>query len=268
MSDSKSNKKKPEHTVLVHGSVQAYPPPEIAQKHDAERKEDTIRHDAERIEDTKWGRRKFILELGTFVAVVIYASLTAWQACLTNDSLKDQRNALHVQQRPWIAVGSKTATKDDVAVEEGRMPEFYTQIENVGNTPAWNETTIDNIDLRCRDEGFLNDHFLDNPPDMPRYNGAKVSVNTLMPHDPSAQTGGVSIGRPFTAQDIHDLSTGRCILFYYGHTTFCDIFNHAHWRHFCSQYVPGTKNNLRICSAYNDGDEDHPELKTETCKPK
>lgn len=266
MSDSgRSQKKKPEHNVLVKGAIEVNPPHSLISKHDAQRKEDISKRKDERREDTLWETKKHRLEKWTLVAIIVYATITAVQAYLTNRSLTDQRNALHVQQRPWIAVGTKTATIDDVPVEEGKQPIFYTYIENFGNTPAWNETTIDNIDLRCPNVDFLHDHFFDNPPDMPRWTGAKVSANTVMPHDSAPpRTGGVGIPA-FTAQDIANLSTGRCVLFYYGRSTFCDIFNHAHWRHFCSQYLPGTKNSMRVCSEYNDGDEDHPELPLQSC---
>ncbi|SRR5579871_4325640 len=242
------------HQVTVDGKIETNFPLNLVKKYDAASDK-----------QERWDQKKFLAEIVTIGFLFIYTTVAAWQACLTNRSLADQRDALHVLQRPWIGVGSKTATQDDVAVEEGKEPFFFTDIENFGNTPAWNETTIDNLVLRCPPGGIAHDTFLNNPPDMARWNGAKVSVNILMPHDPSSHTGGVSIGRPFTAQDMQNLVSGRCVLYYYGHTTFCDVFNQAHWRHFCSQYMPGTKNLMRICSQYNDGDEDYPDQPAEPC---
>jgi hypothetical protein len=194
--------------------------------------------------------------------LLVTAGITWWQGCLTRESITNNTAQFQVSQRPWIEVGGKAEPIGGASVATGEQPAIYTTIENVGNTPAWEERTKDTLDLHCFPAG-TKDNFLDNPADIGQLDPSKVSAAVIMPHG-HHQTGGVTIGRAFTEADMNRIRDGNCVLYYYGRTNFCDIWDHQHWRTFCDQYVPETKSGFRICSKYNDGDENHSE-EPKTC---
>ncbi|MFI5096258.1 MAG: hypothetical protein ACHQIK_22795 [Candidatus Acidiferrales bacterium] len=82
-------REKNESQVNVHGAIEVHPPESLLKQHNAERKEDSATHIAERKKDWRRETKKMLLELGTLLAVVVYAGIAAWQACLTRTAITD-----------------------------------------------------------------------------------------------------------------------------------------------------------------------------------
>jgi hypothetical protein len=70
----------------------------------------------------------------------------------------------------------------------------------------------------------------------------------------------------FSKQEFEDLDSGKCAFYIFGSLGYCDIFKHAHWRHYCWGWVPHTPDQFAACPVYNDGDDDYPEQKPIECK--
>ena len=130
---SGGHKGKPEHKVLVSGSIQAYPPPEVEKKHNAERQEDAAAHEAERQIDLGRESHKVWLERFTLLAVIIYAGITFWQGRLTRESIDNNASQFQIDQRPYIWT---TEVGPKMTIEAGQRMWANMQIANFGKSPA------------------------------------------------------------------------------------------------------------------------------------
>jgi hypothetical protein len=130
---SAGRKAEPENSVLVHGSIQAYPPPEVTQKHEAERKEDAATHEAERQMDLGREAHKVWLERLTLVAVVIYAGITLWQGRMTRESIDNNTKQFQIDQRPYVWT-SNTAL--ETSVQKDQHMWINISPVNFGKAPA------------------------------------------------------------------------------------------------------------------------------------
>src|SRR5258708_5737621 len=69
-------------SVNVRGEIETKRPPDLAQEHNTERKEDNAHE-----------KKKLVVEVATLVIVAIYAGLTAWQGCSTQEAANAAKSA-------------------------------------------------------------------------------------------------------------------------------------------------------------------------------
>jgi hypothetical protein len=128
-----SRKGRPEHKVLVSGSIQVNRPPEIERRHNSERKDDDATHKAEREEDAGRERKKMWLEGLTLAAVLGYAFIAAWQGFLTRESIDNNSKQFQIDQRPYIWTTNKTPY---LHAEAGQKMWANIEAVNFGKSPA------------------------------------------------------------------------------------------------------------------------------------
>ena len=68
--------------INVSGEIEAKRPPDLTQEHKTERKEDAAHE-----------KKTFVMECITLFIVTIYAGLTAWQGCSTQNAAKAAKSA-------------------------------------------------------------------------------------------------------------------------------------------------------------------------------
>ena len=127
-------------------------------------------------------------------------------------------------------------------------------VQNTGHSPATH--VISRATLTREICGI--DHLPDNPPQ-----ATSVLVPILLLPGASQPSGPASLH--LTEADFQSLKSGACGLYHYGTVTYCDIFNHYHYRNFCGRWQIGTPNKFGICDRHNDGDEDYPQKEEEVC---
>lgn len=103
----KQNPKR-EHDVHVRGTILTDFAPGEEKRHAAERREDTAAHNAERAVDLGRESHKVWLERFTLLAVLIYAGITFWQGCLTQQITELAQRTFDASQRPYVGVASVT----------------------------------------------------------------------------------------------------------------------------------------------------------------
>jgi hypothetical protein len=115
---------------------------------EASPKERLSRDTAEKNQDTK-DRKKWWLEVTTLVVVSIYASLTAWQGCLTHKIAKTAQDTYAAVDRPYIGVNHisvELAGPDeqgrivnlDNSPEKATRMAFIVEVKNFGSVPGEN----------------------------------------------------------------------------------------------------------------------------------
>jgi len=119
-------------SVRVHGAIEAHLPQDLLKKHDTERKEDAAEHVTERKEDRRSETYKLLLELGTFLAVVIYAFIALWQGVLTRDIIKNTQENFIRDQRPYVW----PAVIEEVPMKVGQAGKADIYFVNYGKKPA------------------------------------------------------------------------------------------------------------------------------------
>lgn len=88
-------------------------------------------HATERREDTAHQKKTFWINLFTLIAVIVYASLTCWLACLTKNIADVTKRAFETSQRPFIGVDSVSATLYKLA-EKGERIRVARSIQEAG----------------------------------------------------------------------------------------------------------------------------------------
>jgi hypothetical protein len=140
------HKGKPEHKVLVSGSIQTHPPPEMEKKHDAQRKEDDTAHKAERKEDAGFERKKMWLEGLTLAAVIVYAGIALWQGCLTRETITNGTQQFNMSNRPWVGiVGDIIVTKPIEFHSDKVDAEISYAVKNGGHLPAFGTVNMNHL---------------------------------------------------------------------------------------------------------------------------
>jgi|GEM_PF-6507738 len=121
--------------IAVRGQVEVHVPPDTANKHDAERKEDNAR-----------AKKNYIVSLATLVAVLVYAAITFWQGCLTRRIANLTQRTYDTSERPYVGVYNighdlHYALKnrnEKPSIENADVFEFEAEIKNFGPVPATN----------------------------------------------------------------------------------------------------------------------------------
>jgi hypothetical protein len=196
---------------------------------------------------------KFIIEVLALAGLIFYCKETWRTNNLTSVSIENAKHALQIQYRPWVNA-QKVFPVTDVGV--GTVP-ISVEIANAGNSPALHTVTyLEASPLFCLGDAKFTDH--------PPYAGRRVRPSTamLLPN-----TGGIV--DPYTVtieQNIWGaLQRGDCILYAYGTVTYCDVFGHFHWQHFCANWIRTTPRQFNSCYNYGDGDQDYPDAPLRSC---
>jgi hypothetical protein len=110
--------------LTVRGQIETHFPPNLIEQHKTERKEDKGRE-----------KKKFIVEVLTLAAVVIYAGITFWQACLTKRGIENNAAQFWAENRPWLTFRAESPPDEKARVVVG--------FTNTGKTPATHATDVD-----------------------------------------------------------------------------------------------------------------------------
>jgi hypothetical protein len=147
-------------------------------------------------------------------------------------------------QRAWLGVSDDTYS----IAETG--PETSSAIVlNTGKSPA--------IDILCRITGTtklkgddLRDSDIIYPPGLLTLEQGTIFPNQHFPLNaggPSMEVGAQKIW-------FENVQSGAWIQYFFGELRYKDVFGNDHWTHFCTQFVPATKNGTP-CPIYNDTDD-------------
>jgi hypothetical protein len=85
------NKREISGDIHVRGEVETKFPPDLAKQRKTDRKEDKA--------DAK---KRYVVELLTLAAVVIYAGVAGWQGCMTREVITTSKQQFREQQRPYL----------------------------------------------------------------------------------------------------------------------------------------------------------------------
>jgi hypothetical protein len=115
--------------ITIRGQIETHVPPSAEQQRNTERAEDKRRE-----------KKKFIVELLTLAAVVIYAGIAGWQGCISRDLLTTTVKQFQADQRPYVVEDGMTmltfSTKQKGPPIVGQPIEVSVQFKNAGKTPA------------------------------------------------------------------------------------------------------------------------------------
>jgi hypothetical protein len=125
-------------SVNVRGTIETQRPPDLTEEHKAERKDDAAHN-----------RNKFVVECITLFVVAVYAGLTAWQACSTQEIVTISQKTFESVNRPYIGEGGwhiiYYSPNPDGTLKENTAPtkdttsvSFDLQIKNFGPLPGTN----------------------------------------------------------------------------------------------------------------------------------
>jgi hypothetical protein len=208
-----------------------------------------------------WGKSDWVTALSSAVlAVFAFASfLLLWK------QLNDAREALGVDQRPWVTIvpawpEEKMANgtmAQKVIIDTGQRLEVPIKISNTGKTPALRISYTVSIEIVEQDKSPL----LENPINPPW----SVIGGTLFPNAPETNfvyrrkpsKSGEMIFNDLTATEKESISSGDSYLAVYGEISYWDGFGIPHWTRFCAPVVFAKKSglyNYRPCTEYNNVD--------------
>jgi hypothetical protein len=207
-----------------------------------------------------WGKSDWWTAIGT-VALALFAVgsfILLWK------QLNDTREALEVDQRPWVTIAPdwpKEKISQDVIAEKvvlypNERIQVPIKLENTGKTPALRVLYTVNIEIVDRDKAPQ----LENPP-----NPWKVIGDTLFPNAPQTDFAyrlnpkkpGERVFNDLTLPENQALDKGDSYLAVYGEISYWDGFGVEHWTHFCAPvaFSHTTQTfNWRSCTQYNSAD--------------
>jgi hypothetical protein len=211
---------------------------------------------------------KFGVQVGAFVAAVIYAGIAAHQAKIMNETLSEARkqskaairsadnseNFFRADERAWVEIGNikiERIAPPDPALGLSSEFSYHLYPENVGKTVA-REVRI-NINF-SREIGR---EFNNNKQAIEKEQVRRDERGSYGPPGPHAIVPGATSSVPFEGDGFApslDPSTGKAqISFILGKIDYWDTFNTHHWVRFCYLVSDGS-GNLRHCKYGNDED--------------
>jgi hypothetical protein len=84
--------------ITIRGQIETHFPPSVVEEQKTADKKDEA-----------YKRKTFIAEIVTISLVTIYAGLTAWQACMTREIIKNTQENFNKSNRPFIGVNNVSA---------------------------------------------------------------------------------------------------------------------------------------------------------------
>jgi hypothetical protein len=153
--------------------------------------------------------------------------------------------------RPWVDA-QKIVSKADL--NEGTVT-VNVEVVNSGSSPALHAVTYMEARPMC---GADAQDFPSHPP-YASNRESHPSTAMLLPNT-SAELDHVF---DVSHIDMIELNARSCTLYTYGTVTYCDIYRHFHWQHYCAKWVGHSQFNA--CFGYEDGDQDYPEKPLRRC---
>src|ERR1035441_3525446 len=89
--------------VHVDGKIESTIHPALVKKYDAGQGKQESRE-----------RLKLRVEIATLLALLIYTTVTFWQACTTHDVDKTSQRQLELDQRPWVGLMGTNHISSDI----------------------------------------------------------------------------------------------------------------------------------------------------------
>lgn len=220
--------------VNVRGEIEVGRASNLAKEHETERREDTAHE-----------RKKFIVEILTLAAVVVYAGVTIWQAWLTRTAITDARENFVKDQAPYIWV-----TPQPPVMKLDEPFRWDVHYSNYGRSPALNVRRC--IVSTYGPSGFS---YLDTlaPPSMNSQacrdaQGTRVaSVSVAPPGFPGYSTALGTI--PLKQSDIDAIAATEAGAILWGIVAYDDRSGHSYEAVFCSfRFKSGA---ISDCPKYN-----------------
>jgi hypothetical protein len=172
-------------------------------------------------------------------------------------AVKLAQKQMMLDQRPWV--GLMGTNHISVQIVKDAPIKFRLQIQNVGKTPALEETSVNYLNMRP---------ISDPMPSFGGYSQKDASATIcLMPNaianvdlaTDTPGTAGFAINK-LTDTDIDFIDTGKVQLFVYGTIWYKDTFKNSHKTDYCLQYIPpkigtvGTEGSFYACPVHNYAD--------------
>ena len=203
-------------------------PPDLAKKNDAADKKKEARD-----------KLRLRVEVSGLIIVIIYAGLTAWQACSTQRIVILTRDQYHVDQRAWVGV-TEIATPPEL--HEGTDLNSTAYLANTGKTPAFHVVQRAGFRILKADTPFdpVNEIRLC----LPKNEGV------IFPNS-KRLLGIVSLGK-ITSQRAEELNSGAYRLYLFGEITYEDAFSVPHFTRFSVRMELGNTLSFAPYGAYDD----------------
>jgi hypothetical protein len=215
-------------SIQIRGGVETTIPANLVKKRDA-------------AEEYKEARDKFRLrvEVAGLVVVLIYAGLTAWQACSTQRIATLTHDQYQVDQRPWLGV-TEIATPPEL--HEGVDLNSTAYLANTGKTPAFHVVQRAGFRILKADATF-------DPANEIRLCTPK-NEGVIFPNS-KRLLGIISLGK-ITSQRADELNSGAYRLYMFGEITYDDAFNFHHFTRFSVRMELGNTLSFAPYGTYDD----------------
>ena len=134
------NKREISGDIHVRGEVETKFPPDIAEQHKTDRKEDKA--------DAK---KRYVVELLTLAAVVIYAGIAGWQGCETKTIIALTQKHFQIDQRPYVKISDIEFIEPPMV---GKPVRINVVLKNVGKGQAQNVFILRHLLFRPQESQF------------------------------------------------------------------------------------------------------------------
>jgi hypothetical protein len=125
-------------SIHVRGTIEADLPPDVRKKQDAANEKQDARE-----------AKRYVVEIVTLIAVIVYAGLTAWQAFLTRQLVITANKTFELSNRPYLGVNGirieHVARDASGQIMRSPTPQPWTvdmgidvDVKNFGTVPATN----------------------------------------------------------------------------------------------------------------------------------
>jgi hypothetical protein len=147
------SKPKHEHNVVISGAISAHTPVEEQKERGTERQEDATKHDTERTEDRGRESIKIFIEGFTLLAVLFYSAVTTWQGCLLRQSIRNNTDQFHIDQRPYVWTSNK---RPKTNIHAGSRLWVNVEAINYGKSPALKVSVMSKVFMGKDAENIAN----------------------------------------------------------------------------------------------------------------
>ena len=179
---------------------------------------------------------------------LLFATLTLLVSVLTIWILKNQLHTMRVDQRPWMVVGSNIPPP-----VENQPLLVRLNVANTGKTAAKRVQQTFIVRILKTTELPIFDY---NVPNVRAFAGVVASNQPSPINVPvlaSVDDAGNPNPRRMTKADVDDFTSGKSYIFVFGKIEYYDVYDVAHWLHFCFWSARGGAP-TKTCTDYNDTD--------------
>jgi hypothetical protein len=217
----------------------------LREKYDADQKEN-VAHNKKQLFWTKVGA----------ALILFYAGITLWQVVVTRSALKTSSQQFLLDQRPWLT--PKDSPIIGGSVDANSHIVVHLEVENTGKSPAIHSMSHLEISANICPDAYPPPggvHLVNDP--------GPVVYKTIFP---GRSQGGDILNYPLDERTMERLNSGACGFYVAGKITYCDLTGFAHYQNWCWKWEKGRPLVWDVCTTYNDGDQDHPEVPPQPCE--